>query len=207
MFVPWIKWFSLSICMFSSVIKQTNNFFSMDGAQTNPDFLKSFFENTSTLNEKFSTINIFLTLRSKTNIYKMTNVIKRVRNNLLKSGDKKTCVRNLRYHNCIYWEHWINDFQWDTDTNSFPIHSFKKINAGNGEYLNERLDKTLQTRDDLNLCIIGFIELYHTFLGSARNYIVPSRVNSDVIEKMFCQLQGICNGNNINPTFYQYLKK
>ncbi|WAR24514.1 hypothetical protein MAR_038183 [Mya arenaria] len=68
------------------------------------------------------------------------------------------------------------------------------------------LDKD-QTRDDLNLCITGFIELYHTFLCSARNYIVPSRVNSDVTEKMFCQRQGLCNGNNTNTTFYQYLNK
>ncbi|WAR24553.1 hypothetical protein MAR_038222 [Mya arenaria] len=43
-------------------------------------------------------------------------------------------------------------------------------------------------------------------LSSARNSIVPSRVNSDELENVFYQQRGICNGKNTNPIFYQYLK-
>ena len=101
----------------------TVTFISMDGAQTNRDFLKMFFQNTTPLEEKYTTTNIFSPSDPKIAfIMDYSHVIKRVRNNILKSGDTKACVRNLKYNNNIYWDHWINAFKWDTDTNSFPIH-------------------------------------------------------------------------------------
>ena len=63
-----------------------------------------------------------------------------------------------------------------------------------------------QTREDLNSCIIGFNNLCKTTLESHWNSMVPARINSNVIENIFCQQRGIINGNNTNPTFYQYVK-
>ena len=43
-------------------------------------------------------------------------------------------------------------------------------------------------------------------LQTSRSSLVPARINSDVIENIFCQQRGIINGNNTNPTFYQFVK-
>jgi hypothetical protein len=37
-------------------------------------------------------------------------------------------------------------------------------------------------------------------------YIIPSRVNSDVIENLFCQERSLHNGANTNPTFLGYCR-
>ena len=37
------------------------------------------------------------------------------------------------------------------------------------------------------------------------HHIITKKINSDVIENIFCQQRGVCNGNNTNPTYYQYL--
>ena len=65
---------------------------------------------------------------------------------------------------------------------------------------------SFQTREDLNSCIIGFNSLCKNTLKNKRISIGPARINSDVIENIFCQQRGIVNGNNTNPTFYQYVK-
>ncbi|MDH5640772.1 MAG: hypothetical protein OEY28_05725 [Nitrospira sp.] len=63
-----------------------------------------------------------------------------------------------------------------------------------------------QTREDLKSCLIGFQELCKNVLKNTKSIIIPSRINSDVIENFFCQQRGIKNGNNTNPTVFQYLK-
>jgi len=36
--------------------------------------------------------------------------------------------------------------------------------------------------------------------------IVPNRINSDIIENVFCQQRGLYNGNNTNPTYLNYCR-
>ena len=273
-------------------------FVSMDGAQTNRDFMKMFFADSSPLLGNFATKNIWSPADPDILfIMDYSHVIKRVRNNVLKSGTGKDFVRNLVYNQDILWEHWVNAFKWDHETNAFPLHrklthdhffltqeskmrnrlaedvlseemlnlmlAFQKFLGEDGYLLNDtvallkatsvivstfrdrrpivdiedkRLDGLLsaltwfhdweahvnskknpvsnrdkqllspQTREDLNSCIIGFSTLCKNTLRKRRNSIVPARINSDVIENIFCQQRGIINGNNTNPTFYQYVK-
>ena len=260
--------------------------------------MKMFFSDTSPLSENFATKNIWSPNEPDILfIMDYSHVIKRVRNNVVKSGIGQSFVRTLRFNQTIIWEHWVNAFKWDRDTNAFPLHhklthdhfflsqeskmrnslaedvlnvemlhlmeSFQ-IYLGDDGYLlddtvallrstsviistfrdhrpvadieDKRLDDIMsalawfnewessvkkqkmslseqekclmssQTREDLNSCIIGFNNLCKTTLESHRNSIVPARINSDVIENIFCQQRGIINGNNTNPTFYQYVK-
>ena len=273
-------------------------FVSMDGAQTNRDFMKMFFADSPTILNNFATKNIW-SPNDPDILFIMdySHVIKRVRNNVLKSGVGKNFVRTLVYKQNILWEHWVNAFKWDHETNAFPLHrkltndhffltqeskmrnrlaedvmndemlhlmeSFQKFLGEDGYLLDDtiallratsvivstfrdrrpivdiedkRLDDimtalswfndweahvnskkkpvpnrdkqlmSVQTREDLNSCIIGFNTLCRNTLRHTRHSIVPARINSDVIENIFCQQRGIINGNNTNPTFYQYVK-
>lgn len=220
-----------------------------------------------------------------------SHVIKRVRNNTIKSAVGKSYVRNLCYNQNIYWEHWVNAFRLDRETNAFPLHRkltnehmfltqeskmrnkltedvldcdmlylmecFQKTLGDNGYLFDDsiallkatstmvktfrdrrpiydiqdlRLDDlsealawfnkweilmknktglsanekekmllSSQTREDSNSCITGFTKLCRETLKFNRHSIVPARVNSDVIENIFCQQRGIVNGNNTNP--------
>ena len=74
----------------------------------------------------------------------------------------------------------------------------------NGEKEKARL--SYQTRDDIKSLIVGFDHLCRTRLNRNMGSIVPSRVNSDAIENVFCQQRGICQGANTNPTYAQYSK-
>lgn len=61
-----------------------------------------------------------------------------------------------------------------------------------------------QTREDIISSIMGFEELCIHKLKSSSASIIPSRVNSDVIENMFCQQRTLHNGANSNPTYLGY---
>ncbi|WAR17634.1 hypothetical protein MAR_032228, partial [Mya arenaria] len=275
------------------------NFVSMDGAQSNRDFMHMFFNETSPRLENFSTKNIWSPNHPDiTFVMDYSHVIKRVRNNILKSSHKNPSTKLLCFSTTILWEHWTNAFKWDHDTNDFPLHrkltndhffltseskmrnklaedvldgemlnlmvTFQGFLGDSGSELNSTIEllqatsvivrvfrdrrpitetaddrledlasalkwfndweahvqekegqtnaqkekqlMSVQTREDLNSCIIGFTCLCENVLSRARVSIVPARVNSDVIENIFCQQRGIINGNNTNPNFYQYVK-
>lgn len=61
-----------------------------------------------------------------------------------------------------------------------------------------------QTREGIISSSMGFEELCMYKLKSCDASIIPSRVNSDVIEKMFCQQRTLHNGANTNPTYLGY---
>lgn len=63
-----------------------------------------------------------------------------------------------------------------------------------------------QTRADICSLIIGFRELCEYRLRTSSCSIVPSRLNSDIIENVFCQQRGLHNGNNTNPTYLNYCR-
>ena len=62
---------------------------------------------------------------------------------------------------------------------------------------------TKETRDDLNGCIVGFMEVCKRWIAAAIS-VRPGYFNSDVVENFFCQQRGLCNGMNTNPTLSQY---
>ncbi|XP_052809219.1 uncharacterized protein LOC128237669 [Mya arenaria] len=233
-------------------------FISMDGAQTNRDFMHLFFEKSTPKDENFSTKNIWSPHHPDIIfIMDFSHVIKRIRNNILKSGDTKSCTRILHYNNPILWDHWIQAYKWDRDNNSFPIH--RKLTNEHFYLTQESKMRNKLAEETLNGDMLHLMECFQNFLGDnghelddtiallkatsvvisifrdtrpindvfderldqletslswfnkweshiKRSTIVPARVNSDVIENIFCQQRGIVNGNNTNPNFYQYSK-
>ena len=70
----------------------------------------------------------------------------------------------------------------------------------------EKLLISHQTRADLCSLILGFEELCAHRLKTCSGSVIPSRLNSDVIENVFCQQRGLHNGNNTNPTYLNYAR-
>lgn len=62
---------------------------------------------------------------------------------------------------------------------------------------------TEQTLEDIRSALFGFLQLCHSAL-TLKIAIIPALINSDIIENLFCQQRGICNGLNTNPTLLQY---
>jgi hypothetical protein len=61
-----------------------------------------------------------------------------------------------------------------------------------------------QTREDIISSIMGFEEFCVDKLKVSNASIIPSRLNSDVIENMFCQQRTLHNGANTNPADLGY---
>lgn len=64
-----------------------------------------------------------------------------------------------------------------------------------------------QTRQDISSMILGF---KHFCINKLTRYngfsVIPSRINSDPIENMFCQEKSLHNGANTNPTYLGYCR-
>lgn len=65
---------------------------------------------------------------------------------------------------------------------------------------------SIQTREDIVSCLLGFEELCKYRLQKSSASIVPNRTNSDLIENMFCQQRTLHNGANTNPTYLGYCR-
>ena len=61
-----------------------------------------------------------------------------------------------------------------------------------------------QTREDLASYILGFHEICKIHIAHTNWPVIPARVNSDIVENIFCQARGVCNGSNTNPTYSLY---
>jgi len=62
-----------------------------------------------------------------------------------------------------------------------------------------------QAHEDIQSCIVGFIELCQTLLTlSHKVHITPGLTNSDVVENTFNQQRSTYNGANTNPSALQY---
>jgi len=227
-------------------------------------------------------------------IMDFSHVVKKIRNNLLKSGGATFCTRHLKFEEeSIEWEHFRNAYLWDI-SNPFPIHHkltqehiflnseskmrnhlaedvlncemlhlmemYQQSLGKAGSKLNatvqllkctstlikkfrdqrpitnicdDRLrenhdamdwfikwensiksnisikdkEKCLishQTRQDIVSSVLGFKELCLHKLKSSQSSIIPSRVNSDIVENMFCQQRTLYKGANTNPTYLGY---
>jgi hypothetical protein len=61
-----------------------------------------------------------------------------------------------------------------------------------------------QTRQDIISSILGFEELCKLCFKKTNASVIPSRLNSDVVENVFCQQRTLHNGANTNPTYLNY---
>jgi len=266
-------------------------YISTDGGQSNRNLLKLLIpEFNSALPSTCSFNNIYSKVDSKLFfIMDISHVLKKIRNNVLKSCDHKCCTRHIKFgENYIIWDHFRKAYLWDI-AHPFPIHhilthdhihltSESKMrnhlaeDVLNAEMLHlmevykeslgdggSELDGTIellkntsvlvknfrdhrpivdisgdrlkqnrdvlnwfvewensiptqkekclishQTRDDIVCSILGFEELCHYKMKKSHFSIVPGRINSDVIENMFCQQRTLHSGANTNPTYLEY---
>ena len=63
---------------------------------------------------------------------------------------------------------------------------------------------TMETREDLDFTYHGFMCLVKVCLTELKTEIVPSRINSDIIENIFCQQRSLYHGANTNPSYNEY---
>ena len=61
-----------------------------------------------------------------------------------------------------------------------------------------------ETMEDVRFCITGFEQICKARVRTGFS-VLPSRMNSDIVENFFCQ-QRARNGDNNNPTYLQYTK-
>ena len=74
-----------------------------------------------------------------------------------------------------------------------------------GKQENKRSKLSYQTQEDLTSMICGFTYVVQEHITSKRStVIVPGRINSDIVENMFCQQRTLVNGAKTNPTAQDY---
>lgn len=61
-----------------------------------------------------------------------------------------------------------------------------------------------QCMQDIESCLVGFVELCKLTLKTKEASITPALINSDVVENHFCQQRSTYNGPNSNPNALQY---
>ncbi|XP_033763366.1 uncharacterized protein LOC117344648 [Pecten maximus] len=272
-------------------------YISTDGAQSNRDLFKLLLPDFDSADPKTCS---FTNIYSRKNpklffIMDYSHVMKKIRNNILKSGVEKICKRHMKLNNeFIEWSHFRKAYFWDISTHPFPIHhkltqehifltsEGKMRNHLADDVLNSemlylmeqykvslgeagsQLDATIgllkstsalirnfrdprpitdasddrlqeiydslqwfikweksiksdetiknkekhlishQTREDIVSSILGFHEMCLYKFQRSHASVVPSRINSDVIENMFCQQRTLHNGANTNPTYLGY---
>ena len=63
---------------------------------------------------------------------------------------------------------------------------------------------TMETREDIDFLYHGFMSLVEFSLTELKYCVVPSRINSDVIENVFCQQRSLYHGATTSPTYNAY---
>jgi hypothetical protein len=67
-----------------------------------------------------------------------------------------------------------------------------------------RVFLTMETREDLDFMYHGIIFLISFCIEELHTEIVPARLNSDIIENIFCQQRSLYHGPTTNPTYNSY---
>ena len=63
---------------------------------------------------------------------------------------------------------------------------------------------TMETRENLDYLFHGFMSLVEICINQLKFDLVPSRINSDIIENIFCQQRSLYHGANSNPNYNEY---
>ena len=104
-----------------------------------------------------------------------------------------TCISDVRLIENKEIYNWFKD--WETEVKNTPGLSDAEKNYMLLSY---------QTREDLDSYLLGFHQICKIHIAQTNWSVIPSMVNSDIIENIFCQARGLCNGANTNPTFRMY---
>ena len=68
----------------------------------------------------------------------------------------------------------------------------------------KRAIMTTETRDHTQSVLHGFVAMCRNHFKVSTVSVVPGRVNSDIVENLFCQQRALCHGSNDNPSHELY---
>ncbi|KAJ8321537.1 hypothetical protein KUTeg_000913 [Tegillarca granosa] len=135
-------------------------YISTDGAQTNRDLFKLLLPDFSTINPITCAFPNIYSLNSKICfIMDISHTIKKIRNNIAKSGDSSHCKRHLKLGlHFIEWKHFQSAYLWDISTHPFPVHH--KLTQEHFFLTSESKMRNHLAEDVLNDKMIHLMELY-----------------------------------------------
>lgn len=94
------------------------------------------------------------------------HTIKKIRNNISKSGDGAFSKRRLKFKkNFIEWTHFKQAYLWDISTNPFPVHH--KLTQEQMFLTSENKMRNHLAEDVLNSEMLHLMKLYKSSLGDA----------------------------------------
>ena len=133
-------------------------YLSLDGAQTCRDLMKMTFNNV--FDDKLSQICV---------IMDYSHVMKKVRNNISKSGTSLSHKRHLQLDsNSILWEHWYKAYQWEVYSN--PLKVYQQLTQDHF-FLNSQLKMRNRLAEDvMNQDMLHLMECYQKSLGDQHNH-------------------------------------
>ena len=147
----------------------TVTYISLDGAQTNRNFMKILLPKGQTSCESMKTMQITNicnpSMPKISIIMDYSHLMKKIRNNIQKSGPMPFHKRLLTLNGkCIIWEHWYKSYQWDISTNTLKVYQ-----------------KLTQEHFLLNSQL------------KMRNHLAEDVLNKDMLHLMRCYQQSLCD--------------
>ncbi|XP_063435277.1 uncharacterized protein LOC134716277 [Mytilus trossulus] len=174
----------------------TVTYVSLDGAQYNRDFMKILIDGkTSETMFSMSIKNIYDS--SKPNIHVImdySHVMKKIRNNISKSGLLNTHKKVLKFEsNHIFWEHWYKAYQWDIAVNPFKI--YQQLTMEHFFLTSQSKMRNKLAEDVLNENMLHLMQCYQTSLkekGDELNSSIEFLKKTSVLAKKFRDQRPIC---------------
>lgn len=174
----------------------TVTYVSLDGAQYNRDFMKILIDGkTSETMFSMSIKNIYDS--SKPNIHVImdySHVMKKIRNNISKSGLLNTHKKVLKFEsNHIFWEHWYKAYQWDIAVNPFKI--YQQLTMEHFFLTSQSKMRNKLAEDVLNENMLHLMQCYQISLkekGDELNSSIEFLKKTSVLAKNFRDQRPIC---------------
>ncbi|CAG2197822.1 unnamed protein product [Mytilus edulis] len=141
-------------------------FVSTDGAQTNRDLFKLLMPEFSSAKPVTCSFNNIYSNDKISFIMDVSHVIKKIRNNILKSGSESQCKRHMKFEgNFIEWNHFKRAYSWDISTHPFPVHH--KLSQDHFYLTSEAKMRNHLAEDVLNADMYHLMKLYQQTLGES----------------------------------------
>lgn len=162
-------------------------FVSTDGAQANRDLMNILLPNNKD-DKSFTFLNIMQPSQQISFVMDFSHVMKKIRNNINKSGLASYNKRNLLHgENPIHWNHWKSAFSWDISTNPFPVH--RKLSNEHMFLTSESKMRNRLAEDVMDADMLHLMEVYQSSLESQEALKLNSTIsllkNTSVLVSVF----------------------
>lgn len=141
---------------------------SLDGAQTNRDFAKLLLGTFKSDLIKTMTVKNIFSFKQEPIFVIMdySHLIKKIRNNLHKSGRLDSYKRHLKFNgHFIYWEYFVNAYMWDITHNPFPV--YQKLRQDHFQLTSESKMRNSLAEDVLNKDMLHVMRCYAESLNDS----------------------------------------